>query len=308
MSENLNKHKFSSLIFNLDSFDGPMDILVELVRDKKLDILTLDISELTHQYLIFVNENLQYIAIDEASSYLIMASYLTELKTKILLPSINALYKKEETDFEIDKLRKQIFLYKQYKDMVGFFKWKQDQRTQIFSKKNDDLEEYIPDETPEAPLPDSVSIDRLIRAWRNVLIRQKDKEILNTPPMIIKVSDIDVDKIQEELKDFVEQNNIDDLPFNDFIKAFTKDINNLELICAIFVSLLVLVKNGYIKLIQQKQNGVIYISKNTDIILNDNHDDIDKALLVNQEVAKQMHHKMNFEKTNIYENNKKDGK
>ncbi len=300
MSQELNNYSFKQLIFNLDQFDGPMDVLVEMIREKKLDILTLDIAELTHQYLVFVNNNLQYIAIDDASSYLVMASYLTELKTKILLPTLNQGLKDDATEFEIDKFRRQILLYKQYKDMVDFYRMKQSERILLVAKKCDDLEEYIPDETPEAPLPDSVPLEKLVRAWQRVLMRQRDNEILNMPTLI-KVNTIDVDKIQEELIEFVGTNEIEHLPFDDFLQKFSKEKQNLELTCAIFISLLVLVKNGYIRLEQKEQNGIIYISKNNNFDFNDNYDDIKKALLQNKEIAKIAADQMNFEKTDIYE-------
>ncbi len=303
-------YSFKELIFNLDQFDGPMDVLVEMIKEKKLDILTLDIAELTHQYLVFVNNNLQYIAIDDASSYLVMASYLTELKAKILLPTLNAGEGNDETEFEIDKFRKQIFLYKQYKDMVDFFRAKQQERIKIVAKKCDDLEEYIPDETPEAPLPDKVPLERLVMAWQRVLFRKRDEEILNMPTLI-KVNAIDVDKIQEELIEFVEANSIENLPFETFLNKFSKEKQNLELTCAIFVSLLVLVKDGYIKLEQQEQYGTIFISKNKHIDFNDTHEDIAKALQQNKEIAKLAAQQINFEKTDIYqakEKNKKGGK
>lgn len=294
-----NSYSFRELIFNLEHFDGPMDVLVELIKDKKIDILTLDIAELTHQYLIFVNKNLQYIAIDDASSYLVMASYLTELKTKILLPTLNSGNISEETEFEIDKFKRQIFLYKQYKDMIDFFRSKQSERIQIVAKKCDDLEEYIPDETPEAPLPDLVPLEKLVRAWQRVLMRQRDNEILNMPTLI-KVNSIDVDKIQEELIDFVSEHTINNLPFDDFLTKFSKEKQNLELTCAIFVSLLVLVKNGYLKLEQKVQYGTIYISKNPGFDFNDNHEDIKKAIMQNKEIVKSTSDEVNFDKTDVY--------
>lgn len=308
--QEVNNYSFKELIFNLDQFDGPMDVLVEMIKEKKLDIMTLDIAELTHQYLVFVNNNLQYIAIDDASSYLVMASYLTELKTKILLPTLNAGDVNNETEFEIDKLRRQIFLYKQYKDMVDFFRARQQERIKIIAKKCDDLEEYIPDETPEAPLPDKVPLEKLVMAWQRVLFRKRDNDILNMPTLI-KVNSVDVDKIQEELIDFVSTNNIENVSFTDFLTKFSKQKQNLELTCAIFVSLLVLVKDGFLKLEQQEQYGTIYISKNKNIDFNDQHEDIMKALAQNKEIAKLAAQQINFDKTDIYEikqkKNKKEG-
>ncbi len=96
------------LNFKLDTFDGPLDLLVELIKEKKMDILTLDIAELTFQYLEFVNKNLINLPIDDISEYLVMASYLTELKSKMILPLLNPEAKYDETELEIDRLRRQL--------------------------------------------------------------------------------------------------------------------------------------------------------------------------------------------------------
>ena len=158
--------KSSDLVLNfkLNDFDGPLDLLVELIKEKKMDILTLDIAELSYQYLEFVNNNLLVLQIDDISQYLVMASYLTELKTKMLIPMLMSQDELTETELEIDRLRRQLFLYKQYKDIVGEFKSRQAIRTQLIPKVCDDLDEYTSDEIPEAPLPDHVSIDKLVRA------------------------------------------------------------------------------------------------------------------------------------------------
>ena len=130
-------------------------------------------------------------------------------------------------------------------------------------------------------------------------------------PTLIKVNSVDVDKIQEELIDFVSTNKIENVSFTDFLTKFSKQKQNLELTCAIFVSLLVLVKDGFLHLEQHEQYGTIYISKNKDGNFNDQHEDIAKALAQNKEIAKLAAQQINFDKTDIYEmkqhKNKKDG-
>lgn len=150
--------------FKLDTFDGPMDLLLELVKEKKTDILTLDILELSIQYLEFVNSSLNSLPIDEISEYLVIAAYLTEIKSKMIISLLNNNELDIETELEIDRLRRQLFLYKQYKDVVGDFRTCQHVRTQFIAKPSDDLDEYMPDEMPYAELPDKIDLDRLVRA------------------------------------------------------------------------------------------------------------------------------------------------
>ncbi len=258
------------LTFKLEQFDGPLDLLVELIKEKKMDILSLDIADLTFQYLKFINENLTKYSIDDISEYLVMASYLIDLKSKMLIPILTQNNEISETELEIDRLRRQLFLYKQYKDVINEFKMRQSERTKLIPKLCDDLEEFIPENIPEAPLPDFVPIEKLVRAWQKVLINLQQNQVDKT--FVIKVNNIDVDKIQENLIEFIGKNkNISNVPLADFIKLFDQANDNLEFQCAVFISLLVLARDGYILLKQDTANDTIYISTNNNKISNDNN-------------------------------------
>ena len=286
---NVPNKKSSDLVLNfkLNDFDGPLDLLVELIKEKKMDILTLDIAELSYQYLEFVNNNLLVLQIDDISQYLVMASYLTELKTKMLIPMLMSQDELTETELEIDRLRRQLFLYKQYKDIVGEFKSRQAIRTQLIPKVCDDLDEYTSDEIPEAPLPDHVSIDKLVRAWQKIVINMRENMVDKT--FLIKVNNIDMDKIQENLIDFINANNkLTDIPLAKFIKMFDESNNDIEYQCAIFISLLVLAKDGFIRIRQESHNSTIYISKNNEKIKDIEHQDIKDMLDSHKKLSKNL--------------------
>ncbi|TNK87469.1 segregation/condensation protein A, partial [Mycoplasmopsis pullorum] len=68
----------------LDDFDGPLDLLLSLVQDKKIDILQVNLVELATQYLNIIN-NLKENDIDIAGDYLVMAATLVQLKAKMIL-------------------------------------------------------------------------------------------------------------------------------------------------------------------------------------------------------------------------------
>ena len=292
---NLNKHNKINdnivLTFKIDNFDGPLDLLVELIREKKMDILTLDIAELSAQYLDFVNNNLLKLPIDNISQYLVMASYLTELKTKMLIPMLTNINEFKETELEIDRLRRQLFLYKQYKDIIGEFRQRQSKRIKYIAKNCDDLDEYIPEDIPEAPLPDYVDIQRIVKAWQKIVIEMKNNEIDKT--FTIKVSDINVDKIQQNVFTFIDNNqSINEVSFQQFIKMFDNSNKNIEYQCAVFVSLLVLAKDGFITMRQDDFYSTIYISKNNDKIEDIEDENIKQIMLSHTELSKKLDYEL----------------
>ena len=74
-----------SLFFDLDGFEGPIDLLLQLARDQKVDLTKLAILPLAEQYLIFVN-NVRELDLEVAADYLVMAAWLAYLKSRLLLP------------------------------------------------------------------------------------------------------------------------------------------------------------------------------------------------------------------------------
>jgi segregation and condensation protein A len=76
----------SQLVLNLDGFEGPIDVLLALARDQKVDLTKISILELAEQYLVFVNEA-RRLRLELAADYLVMAAWLAYLKSRLLLPA-----------------------------------------------------------------------------------------------------------------------------------------------------------------------------------------------------------------------------
>jgi segregation and condensation protein A len=74
-----------ALLVNLDGFDGPIDLLLKLARDQKLDLTKIAIFPLAEQYLAFIN-NARDLDLEIAADYLVMAAWLAYLKSRLLLP------------------------------------------------------------------------------------------------------------------------------------------------------------------------------------------------------------------------------
>ena len=70
---------------HLESFEGPLDLLLYLIRKQNLDILNIPVAEITRQYITYI-ELMQVLNIDLAAEYLLMAALLAEIKSRLLLP------------------------------------------------------------------------------------------------------------------------------------------------------------------------------------------------------------------------------
>lgn len=96
-------HKFS-----LEQFEGPLDLLLQLIEKQKLQITEISLATITDQYLDYIDQN-ENIANEEVADFLLIASKLIYLKSKYLLPNLNL-----EPDAEAENLEKQLKIYRQY--------------------------------------------------------------------------------------------------------------------------------------------------------------------------------------------------
>lgn len=123
----------------LDDFDGPLDLLLSLVQDKKISVFEINMAELATQYLQIIN-NLKDSDINIASEYLVMAATLIQLKSKLLL---NSPEEKEEVEIEKSNLLQQILEYKQFKEVSKTLREKEELRDDIFIKEMSNLDQFI---------------------------------------------------------------------------------------------------------------------------------------------------------------------
>jgi len=78
-----------ALIVDVDGFEGPLDLLLSLARDQKVDITTISILDLAEQYLAFINEA-RALKLELAADYLVMAAWLAYLKSRLLIPDLES--------------------------------------------------------------------------------------------------------------------------------------------------------------------------------------------------------------------------
>ena len=108
----------------IDAFDGPLDLLLHLIKKSNIDIIDISISEITNQYLDYINK-MEELNINIASTYLVMASELMEIKSKTLLPQKTEVDNDNEEDEEEvsrEKLIQKLIEYQKYKMITEDFK------------------------------------------------------------------------------------------------------------------------------------------------------------------------------------------
>jgi segregation and condensation protein A len=151
----------------LEIFEGPLDLLLYLIKKDEVDIHAISIERITRQYLDYIN-TFKLLNIDLASEFIVMAANLMYLKSRTLLPRVD---QPPEEDAEEDdprwELIRQLIEYKKFKDAAGFLCLREQEQEGRFAHQPDVLE--APPELPP-PLAD-VSIFDLIRAFQNVLKR-----------------------------------------------------------------------------------------------------------------------------------------
>jgi segregation and condensation protein A len=147
----------------LDSFEGPLDLLLYLIRKNNIDILDIPMANLTSQYMIYV-EKMKAIKLELAADYLLMSAMLIEIKSRMLLPTPES-DDGEELDPRAELVRKLV----EYELMKS--------ATQELEKipqlgKDRIVANAYFEKITEITYPD-VSVDELFNAWKNVIKRAK---------------------------------------------------------------------------------------------------------------------------------------
>ena len=230
----------------INDFEGPMDLLLHLIKKQDMDIFDISIEEITKQYLNFINE-MEELNLNIASEYLVMAAELLEIKSFILLPK----NKLEEESIEEDpreKLINRLIEYKKYKEVTKKFKELEDSRKNYFTKSVNDLDEYK-SEDQNIDLGD-VDLDKLLDAFSKFLSRKQDEKPLNTK---ISKKEYSVNKRCEEIKKVLFKKK--KINFEELFDFYSKDY-----VIVTFLSILSLAKKQEIEIMQEDNFNKIYLS------------------------------------------------
>lgn len=227
----------------IDAFEGPLDLLLHLIKESKVDIWDIKIVDITDQYLNYI-KSMESLNLNIASEYLVMASELMEMKSKMLLPR----YQDENEEEEIDpreQLINRLIEYQKYKDMTESFKELESIRNEFYTKAPESLKEYVEEDTI---ISTDVTLDDLMNAFEKFLKRKKQEKPLSTT---VTKREITVEERRTSIKKILKEKKK-----VDFFELFEEVTN--EYVVVTFLAVLEMAK---------KQELTIYQENNFDNII-----------------------------------------
>lgn len=223
--------------FVINDFEGPLDLLLHLIKTSEMDIYDISVEKITEQYLNFI-KSMENMNLSVASEYLVMASELIEIKSRMLLPNKR---EQDEDDYEEDpreNLINRLIEYKKYKDMIDTFKELEEERKDIFTKDPINFNEYRTDNIVN---DGSLSLDDLLNALNNFLKRKEDEKPISTK---ITKKEISVKDRTIQIRNILSKKKR--VSFYDLFEIKTK-----EYVVVTFLSILEMAKYGEISISQE---------------------------------------------------------
>ena len=234
---------------NLDIYNGPLDLLLYLIRRDELDIYDIPIARVTEQYMQYV-EVLQGLDANLAGEFLVMAATLMEIKTRMLLPAPEAAEDEAGDSEAIDpraELVRQLLEYKAFKDAAGELGAYAEKQALRHPRKP-----HVPDLGPPELEIEDIQIWDLVDAFQNILTaigrsRQRHEVIYDDTPIELHQSDL-LDRLERAGA----------LTFG---QVFAGRESRSEAI-GLFLAMLELIRTRRIRAAQQSNFGEIRISLN----------------------------------------------
>ena len=232
----------------INDFEGPLDLLLHLVKTAKMDIYEIDTKYIIDKYLEFIN-TLDKNDLDNASEYLVMAAELIHLKSRLLLNL--DVDNEDDSEYSINSeedLKNKLIEYERYQSVTGIFKELEEKRSEFFTKSPENIRSYA-DEVNY--LEGTVDAELLKDALLELQKRINYQKPLNTK---ITRKELSVEERVGYIKDYLGKRN--KVLFTDLFEDYSK-----ELVVVTFLAILDMCKSGEIKLSQEDNFGEILIEK-----------------------------------------------
>ena len=223
--------------FKINDFEGPLDLLLHLIKESKMDIMDIQIEEITKQYVDYIKLQ-EKLNIEVASEYLVMASELIEIKSKMLLPNERIDEDEEEIDPR-EELIQSLLEYEAYKKLSHLLEEKGENRSLIYTKLPENINNFADD----VDISNEGEIDDLINAFKLFLDRKSKSKPLKTR---VTVKEISVSSRCLEIRSILKKSKR--VSFFDLFSVDSK-----EYVVATFLAILEMCKNKEL-IIKQDDN------------------------------------------------------
>lgn len=234
-----------SVMVKLARFEGPLDLLLHLIKRDEVDIYDIPIAHITQQYLAYI-ELMRQLDLEVAGEFLVMAATLMRIKAKMLLP-LPAPGEEEDEGDPREELVQRLVEYRQFKEAAGTLKGREEERRQLYERG------MLPGEDEAGPLPLApATLFDLLDALNRVMSRIPEQAVYEVQGEIYGVEE----KMSLIARTVAEQGSV----------SFT----TLMLACRVraevivtFIALLELVKLGQVGVTQAEAFGDILIVART---------------------------------------------
>ncbi len=233
----------SQLKFSFEGLEVPLDLILQVIDEKGLDIKTFKVAEITDQYIKYV-EGMEELDMEEATAFLDMASRLLLIKSKSLLPVEQELEEEEEMSDE-EKLRIQLQEYKLFKDAGGVLQ-QQENVDRLYKQPDKNVGDA-------RIVFNQFNLEKLLDAFAFILMRTKDKE----NPQEKKINR-DRWTVQDKMQ-FL-SNILKDTEEINFFSLFDETYSKMEII-TVFMAILEMLKFQKIEVVQAERYADIKIKR-----------------------------------------------
>ncbi len=227
----------------LDVFEGPLDLLLHLIKEHELNIYDIPVSTITKQYFEYL-DLMQSLNLDVAGEFLVMASTLTYIKSRMLLPSPAEGGEEEEEEDPREELMRRLLEYKKYKEAAETFRDREEKQMLTFGRNF--TSEW---DANDADYLEEVSVFRLLSSFREILEKTDNAEQFYE----IRLEEISITEKMTALLDMLEKK-----PRLCFADMFEGATSRMELI-GTFLAILELMKQQLIRVYQEKEFGEIWV-------------------------------------------------
>lgn len=232
----------------IDTFEGPLDLLLHLVNELEIDIYDIPVAEITEQYMNYI-QTMQKIELNIASEYLVMAATLLEMKSAMLLPKKEVLIDNEYEEDPREQLIQRLIEYKKYKDAAEELKEKELEENQIYTRSPvqfNDMIKSVP------TVKGDISIYDMLHALEKVFKRKSWNEPLETT---VNRMEISIEQRMDEILQIMNDCK-DSIPFEQLFPYKSRSH-----IVTTFLAVLQLLKNNKVNCIQKSHFQPIYIAR-----------------------------------------------
>tara|TARA_Y100000590_G_scaffold159581_1_gene183108 strand:- start:1723 stop:2463 length:741 start_codon:yes stop_codon:yes gene_type:complete len=227
------------LKIKIDNYSGPLDVLLTLAKSQKVDLANISITQLADQFIEFINKE-KKINLDIASEYLLMATWLTYLKSKLLLPE------EDDDEFKASEVAEKLKLQLKKLELIRLFSDK------LLSKKRLGVDIYMRGMTggirSSKSSTYSVSLYELLKSYSNHVMKKNFLSI-NIPKLPICTTEQGIEIIKTSINKLSDWKDISDLVPIKFKKTSILKKSGLA---GIFAASLELSREGLISIMQKK--------------------------------------------------------